>query len=458
MAATLCATVALPTPSPEESPGDNGVRQPAVDGPHRLKSVIEISADRLIGNARAVRDAVGPEVELLGVIKAEAYGHGADLCARVLAGAGVRWLGVGDVEEGRFVREALRGGMTANPGTTGNPGLQSPHLVVMCGFEPAEATEIVSAQLTPVVWTLQHIEALEEATSRLPIGVEKNVAIHLEIDSGMARQGIAPGVALGDWLQRLKRSPSLRCEGVFSHLSSSEISGSEQTTTQCDRFATALAQVREAGVRPRFVHLGNSSAVDEGSTLAWLRQGAASLGARPMVRPGLALYGYSLALRHSAETAGASRADLAGKLAGRVRPVARWTTRITGLREIVAGESVGYGATFTAERPMRLALLPVGYADGLRREASSGVGNGWVVIAGVRAPVVGRVSMNLTVVDVSEHSARGIAVDLGAEAVLLGEGVSAEDHARWAGTIPYEILCGLRGHRRLQPTPDGKLG
>jgi len=132
-----------------------------------------------------------------------------------------------------------------------------------------------------------------------------------------------------------------------------------------------------------------------------------------------------------------------------------WKTRVIGLREIEAGATVGYGATFTAQRPMRLALLPVGYADGFRREASSspqpatapsgdpdsGVGDGWVMIAGQRARVVGRVSMNLTTVDVT-----GIAgVDVGDEVVLLGEGVSAQDHARWCGTIAYEILCGVRG-------------
>ncbi|MEO7029791.1 MAG: alanine racemase C-terminal domain-containing protein, partial [Acidobacteriaceae bacterium] len=122
-----------------------------------------------------------------------------------------------------------------------------------------------------------------------------------------------------------------------------------------------------------------------------------------------------------------------------------WKTRVLGVREIEAGVSVGYGATFVAERKMRLALLPVGYSDGFRRAASSGVGNGWVLLHGKRAAVVGRVSMNLTVVDVS-----GIeGVEEGAEVVLLGEGVSADDHARWAETISYEILCGIRAPRVL---------
>ena len=404
-----------------------------------MKSVIEISAERLVGNVAALREATGPGCELLGVIKADAYGHGAGLCARVLAGAGVRWLGVGDTEEGRRVREALR------PYAGQDAGFAAPHLLVMCGFEPADATEIVAAQLTPVVWTPEHLDALERAQGRLPHGGREQLAVHLEIDSGMARQGVAPGVALAAFLSKLRSCPSLRCEGVFSHLSSSEVPGAAETTVQTGRFAEALGQVKAAGLQPEFVHLGNSSAVDEGHTLAWVWAQAAALGARPMVRPGLALYGHCLRLAGAPQSAG----DLAGHLAGNLRPVASWTVNITGLREIAAGEPVGYGATFRAKEPMRLALLPVGYADGLRREASSGLGDGWVMIAGRRAPVVGRVSMNLTVADVTSHRALGLPVALGTQAVLLGEGVSAQDHADWACTIPYEILCGLRGHRRL---------
>lgn len=408
-----------------------------------MKSVIEISAERLAGNVAAVREAIGPDFELMGVIKADAYGHGAAICAQVLAGAGVCWLGVGDAEEGRGVREALR----SLPQESSLPG--APHLVVMCGFEPAEATEIVAARLTPVIWTTGHLDALERALARLPLGAEMRLAVHLEIDSGMARQGVTPGAALDEVLERLRCSPTLQFEGIFSHLSSSEISDSTETMAQCERFAAALRQVKVAGLQPRFVHLGNTSAVDEGHTLAWVQAQAALLGARPMVRPGLALYGHCLPLE--------SAAGSAGYLARELRPVASWTTHVIGLRQIAAGEAVGYGATFRAKQPRHLALLPVGYADGLRREASSGVGDGWVVIANVRAPVAGRVSMNLTVVDITEHVRLGLNVAVGSEAVLLGEGVSAQDHADWAGTIPYEILCGLRGHRRLRSPPDGKL-
>jgi len=240
------------------------------------------------------------------------------------------------------------------------------------------------------------------------------------------------------------------CEGVFSHLCASEsreprvdgCGADPMTRAQERRFAAALEQVAKAGARrewvlPGWVHLANSSAVDEGSTGEWVRAAAERIGARVLVRPGLALYGYSLPLD------GAPGGN--GDLRARLQPVLEWKTRVIGLREIAAGDTVGYGATFVADRPMRLALLPVGYADGFRREASSGVGDGWVVIAGQPAKVVGRVSMNLIVVDVT-----GIAsVQVGDEVVLLGEGVSAEDHARWCGTIPYEILCGIRAERKL---------
>jgi alanine racemase len=152
-----------------------------------------------------------------------------------------------------------------------------------------------------------------------------------------------------------------------------------------------------------------------------------------MVRTGFAVYGHALSVE-----------DGIGDLISNLRPVEVWKTRVVGLREIEGGATVGYGATFVAPVPMRLALLPVGYADGFRREASSGVGDGWVMIAGKRARVVGRVSMNLTTVDVT-----GIAVEVGDEVVLLGDDVSAEDHARWCGTIAYEILCGIRARAVL---------
>jgi alanine racemase len=379
-----------------------------------VKSWIEISGARLVDNLRAVQAAVGDAVETLAVVKANGYGHDAALVARVLVEGGARWLGVSDLEEGVRVRRAL--------------GVEdATRVLVMCAMEAADAAALVEHQLTPVMWTVEHVDALEQAAA----AAGERIAVHLEIDTGMARQGAVPGAELERVAARLAASPWVRCEGVMSHLSSSEVADSEATLAQRERFGLALEQVVGAGLLPELVHLGNTSAVDEGSTMAWVRAEAEELRARAMVRTGLALYG--MCLKIEGEKA-------QQRLSSQLQPALAWKTRVVGLREVGVGDTVGYGATFTAKSLMRLALLPVGYADGLRREASSGLGDGWVVIAGRRAPVVGRVSMNLTVVDVTDL----VGVAVGDEVVLLGEGVSAEDHAKWCGTIAYEILCGIR--------------
>jgi alanine racemase len=403
-----------------------------------VKSWIEISEAALRENFRAAQEIAGVEADVLPVIKANGYGHGAELIAPVLAEAGARWLGVADVDEGVRVRRALK--------------RRAVRLLAMSGMEPGDAQVMVERGITPVVWTVGHLKALsaevgvhpsEHRTFGGDLGAKDRVKVHLEIDSGMARQGAAPGAELAGFLEELKRLRKIELEGLMSHLSSAEVAEvaeSAMTERQRDRFSEAIAQVVAAGVRPRVLHLANSSAVDEGSTMEWVRETAAAIGARVMVRPGLATYGYCLPIEGRAGDSG-----YAGALAARLRPVLAWKTKILATRFVAPGQTVGYGATFVAERRMRLALLPVGYSDGFRREASSGVGDGWVMIAGERAAVVGRVSMNLTMVDVSGISA----AREGTEVTLLGEGVTADDHARWCGTISYEILCGIRAEARM---------
>lgn len=382
--------------------GDNG----------GVKSWVEISGARLVENLRAVQAIANVDAgaETLGVIKANAYGHDAAIVARVLVDAGVRWLGVADVEEGVRVRGVVGDGV---------------RILLMCGAEDADCKEIVEYGLTPMVWTVEHIAMFERAAER----AGRELRVHLKIDTGMARQGVDLA-GVGEVAERLAGSKWVRCEGVMSHLASAEVEGCEATGWQRERFGDALQIVVSKGISPEFLHLAASSGVDEGSTLGWLRELAEGVGARMMVRPGIALYGYCLPL-HTGRS---------GELRERLKPALTWKTRVIGVREIGAGQAVGYGGTFIAKSLMRLALLPVGYSDGLRREGSSGVGDGWVMVAGQRAAVVGRVSMNLTIVDVTDIA--GVAV--GDEVVLLGEGVTADDHARWCGTISYEILCGIR--------------
>jgi len=383
-----------------------------------LKVWVEVSEERLAANLRAVREAAGAETEVLAVVKANAYGHGLERCSAALARAGARWLGVTCVSEGARVRAALAqaGGGSGGSGA----GVE---ILVMCGFLPEDVAALVDHGLTPVVWTKEQVGCLGRCAG---------MRVHVEIDTGMGRQGARAGAELEELLDEAA-AVGLVVEGVFTHFCESEVAGSELTREQERRFEGAVARVRERGLRPRWVHAGNSSFVDNpGGERSWLVELAKSVGARAMVRSGLALYGYCLAIEGGA----------VGKVRDAVRPVMTWKTRVLAVRELAQSETVGYGATFVAPGAMRVALLPVGYADGLRRElsGSSARQGGWVMVRGRRAGIVGRVSMNLTVADVT--GIEGVAA--GDEVVLLGEGVTAEDHARLAGSIPYEILCGVR--------------
>jgi alanine racemase len=396
-----------------------------------VNSWIEVSERLLVKNYHAAHAVVtqesGPDAALLAVIKANGYGHGATICAPVLARAGAEWLGVTDAAEGAAVRSSLTTAGIAEPA--------QPRILVMCGHLPEDAPALVEHNLTPVVWTAAQVKALAAAAGK------QAIPVHVEIDTGMSRQGVAVGDGLRVLLRAIADEPRLQLEGVMTHFASAEIAGSEETLAQRQQFEKALAIVAAEGIRPAWIHAGNTSAIDngaDGGTLVWLGRVAAQAGARAMVRSGLGLYGHCLPLEGLAASDGAGTA----RLHDAISPVMTWKTRIIGLSEIEQGARVGYSGTFIAERRTLLALLPVGYADGLRRELSCSNGDrgGWVIIGGRCAPMVGRISMNLTTVDVTALA--GVAV--GDEVVLLGESITAEDHAALAGTIPYEILCGVR--------------
>lgn len=407
-----------------------------------MKNRVEISEQRLAANYRLLAETAGKEAAVLAVVKADAYGHGAEICAPVLSRAGAEWFGVTDAAEGVAVRSALA--------ATDASKAQQPRILVMSEALDEDADAVIEHSLTPVVSSIAQMQALARAAE---MHASSTVNVHLEIDTGMARQGVPLGAALDEVLRWLSGQSAIRLDGVMTHFASSEIAGSHQTAEQRRRFEQAMRQVAASGLRPAWVHAGNSSTIDNlaagvesdlaGGSLHWLAGVADCVGARAMVRSGLSLYGYSLPIEREQGYAGPAQAQVHSQLL----PVMTWKVRVTGVREIEPGERIGYNGTFTAERHMRLALLPVGYADGLRRELSGTkerVG-GWVMFGGERAAIVGRVSMNLTVVDVT-----GIpSVAVGDEAVVLGEGITADDHARLAGTIPYEILCGVKVTRVL---------
>ena len=393
----------------------------------------EVSSTALGANYRRLCAAAGPGIAVLAVVKANAYGHGAAECAPVLARAGARWFGVTAVEEGVTVRNALRAAAIPDTDT---------RILIMCGVWQHEAAACFNHALTPVVWEPYQLALLEEEARQR--GVPRDhFAVHVEIDTGMARQGVAPGPALAALLDALGNSPHLRLEALLTHFASAEVVDDPQNREQQRRFEAALHQVHTAGLTPALLHAGNTSGVDSAETAAWLPTLAAALGApasagpRLMTRAGLALYGYALPLHQGA-------AEPVSHLAA-VEPALVWKTRIVSLRDLGRGETVGYNATYVTARPMRVALLPVGYADGFRRALSStnAVEGSAVLLHGSRAPIVGRVSMDLSVVDVSAipEAAVGDAVTLlGRDGALT---ISAAEHARLAGTNVYEVLCGI---------------
>ena len=356
---------------------------------------------------------VGSEAELMPVVKANAYGHDVLACAPLLAAAGVTWLGVTSTEEGAAVRAVC----------------PESRILLMSGLFRGEADTVIDRGLTPVVWEAWQVDLLEEAAvrRRMPAG---SVAVHLEIDTGMSRQGVrvaeAPAI-----LRRFQDRSCLRLEGVMTHFSQSEIMSSVRPNPQLASLEKALRLMLDCGLHPQWLHAGNSSTIVAGPDREVLMEMASGIGARLMLRPGLALYGYL------------DRLTLDGLLCegnDGFASVLAWKTRVTSLRTVLAGETAGYGRTFVAQRETRLALLPVGYADGYNRLLSN---RGHVLVRGHQAPIAGRVSMDQTVVDVTEIPGVGI----GDEVVLLGSqgehSIDAWDMADLLETIPWEVLCAI---------------
>ena len=374
----------------------------------------EVSRHRLLTNFAQLRQAAGASCDLMAVVKANAYGHDVLQCAPLLANAGASWLGVTSAEEGAAVRSVC----------------PEPRILLMSGIFAGEAEMIIDQGLTPVVWESWQIDLLESAASQRGMAAG-SLAVHLEIDTGMARQGVRDDTLLG----RFHAGSCLRLEGVMTHFCAPENFSSTQPNPQVATMAQALSSLLARGLRPQWLHAGNSSTLVAGEDRQTLLGMASAAGMRLMVRPGLALYGYLD--RFTRDGVGWSSPEQG------IAPVLSWKTRVTSLRTLQFGETAGYGRTFTAKRETRLALLPVGYADGWNRLLSN---RGRVLIRGQEAPVAGRVSMDQTIVDVTGIPQAAI----GDEAVLLGSqagrSVDAWDLADLCGTIPWEVLCAI-SHR-----------
>jgi alanine racemase len=362
----------------------------------------DVSLATLRQNFRTVQKHVGAGVTVCAVVKADAYGHGAVECSRALEAEGARWLGVTSLDEAIPLHEA---GVRAN-------------ILLMTGFWRGEESEIVRLHLTPTVWEPWHIESLEKAAAALGAGHP----VHLKVDTGMGRLGVAVD-QLPALLEKLGAAPHLLLEGVSTHLADSEVMDAPSVAEQERRFDAALQMVREAGMEPSLVHMANTGAVISRRE-TW----------NTMVRPGVALYGYYLPFQR------AGREVSGGTLRLPVKPILTWKTRILSLRDFGPNQALGYGGTYVTKAPAHVAVLPVGYADGYNRQLSN---RGRVIVRGHYAPIVGLISMDLTLVDVT--GIPGIAV--GDEVILLGTGdglsVDALEHAELANSTPYEILCNI---------------
>jgi alanine racemase len=364
----------------------------------------EVSLAALGENFHAIQKHVGADVTICAVVKADGYGHGAIKCARALEAEGATWLGVTSAAEGL----ALRG-----------TGVRV-RILLMTGIWKGEEDGIVAQNLTPTIWEPWHIELLEQAASKR----QSVLPVHLKFDTGMNRLG-APPEALPRLCEMLSASKHLSLEGISTHFASAEVLDAEDAVRQMKRFEQGLAVLRSYGLHPPLVHMGNSAAISARPE-TW----------KTMVRPGIALYGYSLAFMRGGAPATVRELPL--------RPVLSWKTRVLTVKEIAAGEAVGYMGTFVTKARSRIAVLPVGYADGYPRLLSN---RARVIVGGEYAPVVGGISMDLTTVDVGHI--RSVAV--GDEVILIGRGagdassktVDAVELARLCETVPYEILCGL---------------
>ena len=337
------------------------------------------------------------------MVKAFAYGHGAVECSQALEKEGATWLGVTSLDEAIPLREE---------------GIAT-RILLMTGFWRGEEEEIVRLGLTATIWEAGQVELLQRAASR--VGVERH-AVHLKVDTGMGRLG-ATLEELPKVLDALRASPNVEVEGFATHLASSEILDAPSVGEQLKRFEEARRMLLEYGFAPPLVHVANTSAVISHHE-SW----------NTMVRPGLALYGYHLPFERAGRVVSGKGLQLA------LKPVLTWKTRILSLREMRAGQALGYGGTYVTKAPAKIGVLPVGYADGLNRGLSDG---GRVIVREHYAPIVGRISMDLTLVDVTGIPGVGVAD----EVVLLGEhdglNVDAREHAELAHTIPYEILCAI---------------
>jgi alanine racemase len=360
----------------------------------------EIDLNKLAANFQQIKQRVASTARIMAVVKANAYGHGAVECARRLAAEGADWFGVALPEEAVQLR---------------NSGITQP-VLCLAGFWPGHAAVCIQHRLTPVVYRVDMLEALTQTATEANAIVD----VHVKVDTGMGRLGVRFD-QIGEFAGAVERFRNVRIDGLMTHLAAADDAACRPLTLdQIRRFDDAVNAFRERGYRPTHLHLANSAGV-YGHRESWGN----------MVRPGGVLYGLWR------DVLPLSVSD------PRLVPVMSLYSRIIMLKWVPPGETIGYGCTFEASRRSLIATLPIGYHDGYMRGFSN---RAHVIVRGVYAPVVGRVSMDLTLIDVTDIAG----VELNDEVTLLGWDrrtpelkIKAEDLARIAGTLSYEVTCGV---------------
>ena len=353
-----------------------------------------IDHEALRWNLRQIRQKIGPRVKVLCMVKANGYGHGALEISHTLASVGADAFGVATLEEAVQLRQA---------------GIQAT-VIVLAGVFPDQLDTFLEYKLIPVIHDVISFRELDKQSSNRQV----QLGVHLKVDTGMGRLGFSAAEA-DQWIGDIKQTKSLQIQGVFSHFSHAESVQGDYTRKQLKIFKRVVEQLRSASLLPPLVHLANSAAT---ITLpeAYF----------DMVRPGLILYG----VYPSAEM----REQIT------LKPVLSWKTKILQLKKVPSGASISYGQTFITDRESLIATLPLGYADGYPRLLSN---RGEALVRGERAPIAGRVCMDLTMLDVTDIRN----VRQGDEVVLLGRQggaeITADEVAAWSNTISYEILTSI---------------
>ena len=364
------------------------------DTPQGRPTLCFIDHSALRWNLAQIRNKVGPKVKILSMVKANGYGHGAAAASRTLGTAGGDAFGVATLEEAVELRET---------------GIQTP-IIVLAGVYPDQIERFLSHSLTPVVHEVAGLKHLDDAVK----SSGATINAHVKVDTGMGRLGFLAAEA-DCWIPELKKLRALKLEGIFSHFSHAESVQGDYTRKQMEIFTGVVENLRRQNITLPLVHLANSAAT--------ITLPAAYFD---MVRPGIMLYGVY------------PSPEMASQIS--LKPVLTWKTRILQLKKVPPESSISYGQTFITKRESMIATLPIGYADGYQRLLSN---RGQILVRGQRAPVVGRVCMDLTMIDVTDIRN----VQQGDEVVLLGRQggaeISADEMATWANTISYEILTSI---------------